>query len=158
MISILGFFLLAVLPSENPSNLHRVLDVAIIEVIEPESGDTIPPGDEMRLIAKFRNLGTVDAETLPATCKIYNTHDESPPDQLLYQKDYRIKNLYWRGSEKDSIIESVVDFGSFEVPETTIPGNPLPGRYMRIEFGLAETWMDYDPMNNYKTIYINSLA
>jgi len=150
---VFGFILLTLLSSKNLSNPHRLLDIATIRILEPEHGDVIPAGEEMRLVAVFRNLGTVDVESIPVICKIYNAGVESPLDSLLFQAGVWIPNLFWRGSERDSIIEQVVDFGNFKVPPSTI--NPSVGRWMRVEFRPSETWLDDNPNNDHLTVYVN---
>lgn len=107
----------------------------------------------MRLVAVFHNLGTVDVESIPIDCKIYTTGRETPPDSLIFQEGAWIPNLSWRGSERDSIIEKVVDFGSFKVPPSTI--TPSAGMHMRIEFCVSEIWQDDNPYNDRIIVYVN---
>ena len=130
-------------------------DIECTAVLSPEDKATIDSGQDMNLQAVFTNVGYRDTTQIPVTVKIYNAGDETPPDSLLYQSGAWIADLNWRGSPSGPPVADTVDFGTFKVPPTTISNNPNTGRFMRIEFRLAEVWSDEDPNNDTKTVYVN---
>jgi len=128
-------------------------DIACSKALSPYDGEEIKAGEDMHMVAEFKNLGYRDTVDIPVKVEVYTALPEDPPDSLLYEKREVIPDLNWKGSPVGPPIADTIDFGTIKVPPSTI--SPNRGMAMKLIFSLGEDWKDEDPENDRVVIFVN---